>query len=155
MIEEIENYKKIGLFRPPKKKLLDLLNLGGDEEVLINLRIFPLKNIYKNNELERYAKCVIFTNKRIFIIHRGWLINDIISFDEITDVIAMRKPLRSPYTLPVIVIKSANNLYEIFFNTFTFSSDREKIEGIIDCFQHRNSNINLKIDLKDDEWKLI
>lgn len=142
---EIENYKKAKLFKRPKKKLLDLLNLGGDEEVLINLRIFPFRSLLINNVRERYAKCLILTTKRIFIINRGWIINEVISFDEIKDVLVMRKWLIS-VEAPVIIIKTINSAYEIYFHSMF--SYKKKIEGIVDCIKNRNFNINVKIDPK-------
>lgn len=147
---EIESYKKAKLLKKPGKKLLDLLNLKGDEEILINLRIFPFKSICKDNVWERYAKCLVLTTKRIFIINSGWFINDVISFDEITDVIATRKYVFSSRK-PVISIKSVNNLYDVFFNTIFPFPYREKIAGIVDCIKNRNPNVNVNIDIKDDD----
>jgi hypothetical protein len=145
IINEIENYKKAGLFKRPKKKLLDLLDLKYDEEVLINLSLIPSRSILKNNVRERYAKCLVLTTERIFIINRGWIIKEVISFDKITNVLVTRKWLISA-DLPVIIIKTVNNSYEIYFHSIF--SYKKKIKGIIACIKNRNFNINIEIDLR-------
>ncbi len=144
---EIDKYRKAGLYKKPKKQLLNLLGLKRNKEILINFRIFPSRSIFKNDIRERHAKYLVLTTERIFIVNRGWIIKEVISFDEITDVLVMRKWQIST-DVPVIIIKTINDSYEIFF--YGFFSKIKKIKGIIDCIKERNPNINLEIDLKED-----
>lgn len=146
---EIENYKRIGLFKKPKTQLLNFLDLTPDEKVLINLRLFPLKNIFINNVREPYAKRLILTTKRIiFILNRGYLFKEFFKYETITDILITMKLVISK-NYPVIMIKTSGNTYEILF-TKIFPYDR-KIKGIVKCIQNRNSNINVKIDSKYDD----
>jgi hypothetical protein len=148
ILMEVENYKKVGLFKVPKKKLLDLLALGVNEEVLINLRIFPGRSIFRDNIRERYAKCLVLTTERIFIINRGWIIKEAISFDKIKEVLVTRKWQISS-DVPVIIIKTINSVYDIYFYSIFFY--KKKIWGIVDCIKKRNSKINVEIDSKYEE----
>jgi len=146
---EIEKYKKIGLFKKPKNQLLNFLDLTPDEKVLINLRLFPLKNIFINNIRESYAKRLILTTKRIiFILNRGYLFKEFFQYETITDILITTKSL-TINDYPVIVIKTASNTYEILF-TKIFPYDK-KIKGIVDCIKNRNPNISVKIDSKYDD----
>lgn len=144
---EIERNKRIRLFKRPNK--FDLLNLTRDEEILINLRLFPLKSIFINNIKERYAKRLILTTERIiFIINRGYIFKEFFPYNDITDLLITKKWYISG-EIPVIIIKTVSNTYEILFATpFSY---RKKIQGIIDCIKKRNPRINVEIDSKYEE----
>jgi len=146
---EIENYKKIGLFKKPKDRDLNFLDLRNDEKVLINLRLFPFKSIFINNIKERYAKRLILTTKRIiFIINRGYIFKEFFPYNDITDLLITKKWYISG-DFPVIIIKTVSDTYEILFATlFPY---RKKIHGIIDCIKKRNPKIDMKIDSKYEE----
>jgi len=146
---EIENYKKIGLFKKPNNQLLNFLDLTPDEKVLINLRLFPLKNIFINNIREPYAKRLVLTTKRIiFMLNRGYLFKEFFQYETISDILITTK-LVSSNDYPLIMIKTSGNTYEILF-TKIFPYDR-KIKGIVDCIKNRNPNISVKIDSKYDD----
>ena len=146
---EIETNKKIGLFKKPKNKLLNFLDLTPNEKVLINLRLFPLKNIFINNVKEPYAKRLILTTKRIiFILNRGYIFKEFFQYETITDILITTKLVISN-DYPVIMIKTSSNIYEILF-TKIFPYDG-KIKGIVDCIKNRNPNINVEIDSKYDD----
>lgn len=141
---EVEKYRKIGLFKKPKKSLLHLLDLNHNEEILINLRLFPLRSIFINNIKEGYAMRLVLTTERIiFILNRGWILKEFITYDSINEILLTRKRINSS-TFPEVMIKTSTNTYEILFTTlFPY---RDKINGIVDCMKNRNPNINAGID---------
>jgi hypothetical protein len=149
IVQEIENYKKIGLFKKPKKQLINFLDLREDEKILINLRLFPLKSIFINNVRERYAKRLILTTERIiFIIDRGYLFKEFFPYSEITETLVTRKWYTSG-EIPVVIIKTVNNNYEILFATpFSY---KKKIGGIVNCIKRMNPGINIEITPKYEE----
>lgn len=146
---EIEKYKKIGLFKKPKNQLLNFLALTTHEEVLINLRLFPIIGIFINNIREPYAKRLILTTNRIiFILNRGYLFKEFFQYETISDILITTK-LVSAKDYPVIMIKTLGNTYEILF-TKIFPYDR-RIKGIVDCIKNRNPNISVEINSKYDD----
>ncbi len=152
MAMEKEKYKEIGLFTTPQKRLLYLLDLKQNEEILINLRVAPSRSIFINNIRERYAKRLVLTNERIFIINRGWILKGFIQFNKITDVLLTKKwDISSDF--PVLIIKTDSDTYEIFFYASIFSRKkiRQKMEGILNCIKEGNPNINVKIDVQQDD----
>jgi hypothetical protein len=122
------------------------LDLHHDEEVLINLSLFPFKNIFINDVKERFAKRLILTTQRvIFILNRGYLIKEFFTYNQITSIVVTTKWHISG-DFPVITIKTANDMYEVLFcSLFTY---RKKINGIIDCIKTRNRDIEISIDWK-------
>jgi hypothetical protein len=150
MVIEIEKYKKISLFKKKSKnQLLNFLDLRGDEKVLINIRLFPLRSIFINNIREQYAKRLILTTERIiFLIDRGYIFKEFFPYNEITDLLITKKWNISG-DFPVIIIKTTNNIYEVLFATlFPY---RKKIQEIVDCIKKKNPKIHLEIDPKYEE----
>jgi len=146
---ETKKYKKIGLFKKPKNRLLSLLDLKHSEEVLINLRLFPFRSIFKNDIKERYAKRLVLTTERIIIvIKRNWILKYSLPYYEVTDIFITKEWYISG-DFPVINIKTANDTYKILFTTlFPY---RKKIQAIVDCIKKRNPKINVEIDSKYTE----
>jgi hypothetical protein len=143
---ERNTYQKIGLYKKPNKKLLNFLDLQHDEEVLINLSLFPFKNLFINDVKERFAKHLILTTQRvIFILNRGYLIKEFFTYNQITSIVVTSKWHISG-DFPVIILKTATDVYELVFSTlFTY---RKKISGIVDCIKTRNRDIEISIDWK-------
>lgn len=149
IVVEIESYKNIGLFTKPKKQLLDFLILQQDEEILINLRLIPSRSIFKNDIRERYAQRLILTTERIiFIINKGYILKEFFPYTQITDILVTKRWYISG-DHPVIVIKTANDTYEVLF--LSLFSYKKKIQGIVDCIKKRNPKINVEIDSKYEE----
>lgn len=129
---EIERFKEIDLYKKSYKQLLGFVNLNTNEEILINLRLFPFGNIFINNVRERYAKYLILTTDRIiFVVNRGYLSKKFFSYNKITDIVTTRKWYISG-NQPVIIIKTENNTYEIMFTTLFY---RKQVEGIVNCIK--------------------
>ena len=148
---EIEKYKKMGLFKKPKNRLLNFLDLKDKEELLINLRLFPLRSVFINSVRERYPMHLILTTERIiFMLNRGWLLKEFLPYGAITEILITRKGVSSS-DFPVIMIKTLSDTYEILFTTFF--PYRKKINGIVDCIKNRSPDTNVRIDSKyhDDE----
>jgi hypothetical protein len=144
---EIKYYKKIGLFKMPDNSILNLLRLKNNEKILINLKIFPFRSIFKNDIRERHAQFLILTNDRILIIRKDISISDIILFDDLTNLIISKKWLMTA-DLPVISIKTSTDLFDIYF--YKIAPYKKKIEGIISCIQQRNPKISIENNLKED-----
>lgn len=147
--EEIEKYKKIGLFKKPGNQLLNFLDFKKDELVLINIKLFPFKSIFINNVSERFAKHLILTTEKLyFVLNRGWILKEFFPYSEITNILVTKKWYISG-EIPVIIIKTMKNTYEILFATpFSY---KKKIGGIVDCIKRRNSKINVEINSKYEE----
>ena len=143
---ERNTYQKIGLYKKPNKKLLNFLDLQHDEEVLINLSLFPFKNLFINDVKERFAKHLILTTQRvIFILNRGYLIKEFFTYNQITSI-GVTSKWHISGDFPVIILKTATDVYELVFSTlFTY---RKKISGIVDCIKTRNRDIEISIDWK-------
>ena len=54
--DEIDAYKKAGLYKKPTKRVLSFLDLIQDEEVLINLKLSPAREIFINGVKEKYGE---------------------------------------------------------------------------------------------------
>jgi len=149
IIAEIERNKELGLFSKPKKTLLDFLILPRDEEILINMRLFPLKNVFKNDIRERYAKRLILTTTRvIFVLNKGYILKESFLYSQITGILITKKWYISS-DHPVIIIQTENDKYEILF--VPLFSHKKKIQGIVECIRKRNPKLNIEIDPKYEE----
>ena len=144
---EIENYNKVGLYRKPSKKIVDILNLSVGESVLINLKIFPFRTFFKDGNRD-IANNLILTSQGIYFLDysffgSGWRMRKVISYGQIINVSFTSKKVFASEK-PIFSINTANGLYEVLFSTF--SPYREKIERIIDCIKKRNPKISVEID---------
>ncbi len=147
--KEKEIYRKIGLYQKPAKKLLDLLDLEDHETILINLRVIPFMGIYKNGEREVTANHLILTTERIIFVNQGWVMkyNESVSYYEIRNILATIKWLISA-DVPVMIIKTTDNSYEIFFLGVFFKKKYNRINGIIECVKKRNPDVEIQMDLR-------
>jgi hypothetical protein len=153
MTDEIDTYKKAGLFKNPSKKLLKILDLTSSESILINLKVVPFRAILKNNKEEPTASNIILTTGKLIFVSNGWVMkyNETVSYNEIQDILVTKKELHKA-EVPVIIIKTENDTYEIFFFEISLKRIFKKINGIIDCIRKRNPNIDIRIDLKEESY---
>ena len=142
--KEREIYKKDGLFKKPTKLVLSFLDLIQDEEVLINLKLSPARELFINSVKEKYGQHLVLTTRRIvLIINRGYIFKEFFTYDTITDILLTRKWIITA-DMPTIMIKTSNTTYEVvFLSSFLY---KKKIKGIIDCVKIRNPNISVKVD---------
>jgi hypothetical protein len=143
---EQDNYLKLGLYRKPKEKLINLLDLHHDEKILINLRLIPLRTVFINNNRERFPIRLILTTQRvIFFLNRGYLIKEFFAYNKITSIVVTRK-WYSLGQFPAIIIKTASDVYEVLFpSLFPY---KKKFNGIIECIKKRNTEITIEMNLK-------
>lgn len=151
--DEINTYKKAGLFKNPSKKLLKILDLTTSESILVNLKVIPFRAILKNNKEEPTATNFILTTENIIFINNGWVMkyNETVTYNEIQEILVTKKVLHKA-EVPVIIIKTGNDTYEIFFFEISLKRKFKKINGIIDCIRKRNPSINISIDLKEESY---
>ena len=153
--KEIENYKKIGLFKKIPLRIFNLLGICENETILIYSRVFPFKSLFKNS-IRLILNNIVLTSERIIFVDyyffsSGWRVKEVFSYDEIVEVVATMKKLGIKKE-PVIIIKTIKDSYELFFRTlFPY---RGKIKGIIDCIKKRNPNIPVTMDIGTDSWKI-
>lgn len=153
--KEIDKNTKLGLLKKPSGKILKSLRLEVDENILVNIKIFPNRSFFKNGVREVGGNFVMTTKRIVFIgfsfLGGGWRFKEIIHYDQLSDIRVEMKQLVTKKE-PVIVFKTIDNVYELYFKSLL--PFRNKINGIIDCLRKNNASVPITIDLPDNQHKI-
>lgn len=157
--DEINQYKKAGLYKKLPESVIKGLGLACDEILLIALNSYS-KLIYKNGDgtiLNKYGETcmlnkMVLTNKRIcFLFERagGWQHVECLVYNDIKNVFIETIPPIIPPITDALFSNLVRNVYNLIIKTETaayilkggYHSKKDKFEDILSCIRKRNPNL--------------
>lgn len=135
--------------------LLNLLNIGESDVILLYKKIFPTTAVLKNGTKQLRKHFIITTTNAIFLDHQSfciripisWRQRDVIPLVDITAVEGRMKT-RKLAKRPFLILRTVSgDVYEIVFSRF--EKYQERINDIAILIKRANPQVELKNELTD------
>lgn len=135
-------------------KVIRMLNLNDNEEILYHFKLFPYRSILRNG-IRQIRTNFVITTRNIYItdyfyFSRGWREKDIISLQDVVNVEGKMIKLHLSQE-PILIMRTlAHDEYEIRFRKL--GKFRDIIKELTAILKNENPNINVDLKFPSKEY---